>query len=297
MKNNTHSDQHAHKGLAHDLEVMATTLSRRGILHVFAGAVIIPVVGCGSMSTNSNTDAATGTDVTTPDASSADVVVTDAPATDSSITSCTTIPTETAGPYPGDGTNGANALVIQGIVRRDIRSSFAGAGNAVAPGVPLTVNLALVDANGNCVALSGYAIYLWHCDRDGNYSMYSAAAAAQNYLRGVQETGSDGKATFTSIFPAAYSGRWPHMHFEIYRNLAAATTGRNAVRTSQLALPEAACRQVYATEGYAASIANLAATSLARDNVFGDGSTLQLATIEGNVTQGFTATLVIAIGA
>jgi hypothetical protein len=56
--------------------------------------------------------------------------------------------------------------------------------------------------------------------------------------------------TFTSIFPAAYSGRWPHVHFEVYPSLKAATTASGKLRTSQMALPEAACRQVYATEGY-----------------------------------------------
>jgi len=37
---------------------------------------------------------------------------------------CSLIPTETAGPYPGDGTNGngINALTQSGIVRSDIRS-------------------------------------------------------------------------------------------------------------------------------------------------------------------------------
>ena len=43
--------------------------------------------------------------------------------------------------------------------------------------------------------------------------------------------------TFTSIYPAAYSGRWPHIHFEVYPSLADATTAR-AAATSQLALPE-----------------------------------------------------------
>ena len=56
--------------------------------------------------------------------------------------------------------------------------------------------------------------------------------------------------TFTSIFPAAYSGRWPHVHFEVYPRLDAATTASGKLRTSQLAFPEDACRQVYATDGY-----------------------------------------------
>ena len=83
--------------------------------------------------------------------------------------------------------------------------------------MPLTIKLKVYDTNGDDVApLAGAAVYLWHCNREGEYSMYSEAIADENYLRGVQETDDDGSVTFTSIFPAAYSGRWPHIHFEVY---------------------------------------------------------------------------------
>lgn len=32
----------------------------------------------------------------------------------------------------------------------------------------------------------GAAVYLWHGDRDGNYSLYSSGLENENYLRGVQ---------------------------------------------------------------------------------------------------------------
>lgn len=60
-------------------------------------------------------------------------------------------------------------------------------------------------------AAKGAGVYLWHCDRDGNYSLYSQAAANENYLRGAQEADAGGTVTFQSIFPACYSGRWPHI--------------------------------------------------------------------------------------
>ena len=50
-------------------------------------------------------------------------------------TECTTIPEETAGPYPGDGSNGPDVLTQDGVVRADIRSSFGGA-TGTASGVP-----------------------------------------------------------------------------------------------------------------------------------------------------------------
>ena len=156
---------------------------------------------------------------------------------------------ETAGPYPGDGSNGVNVLTESGIVRSDITRSF-GSASGVAEGVPLTIKLTVLDTANGAGPLQGAAVYLWHCDREGRYSLYSEGVTQEDYLRGVQETGGDGSVTFTSIFPAAYSGRWPHIHFEVYPSLDAATTASGKLRTSHLAVPEDACRQVYATDGY-----------------------------------------------
>src|SRR5205814_3568832 len=114
------------------------------------------------------------------------------------------------------------------------------------------------------------------------YSLYSSGATSQNYLRGVQEADANGKVSFTSIFPACYSGRWPHIHFEVYPSLTAATNVANKIATSQMALPKATCDRVYATAGYAASITNLSQVSLASDMVFSDGSALELATMTGS---------------
>jgi protocatechuate 3,4-dioxygenase beta subunit len=138
-------------------------------------------------------------------------------------------------------------------------------------------------------------VYLWHCDRQGRYSLYSSGVTNQNYLRGVQEGDSTGKVTFTSISPGCYAGRWPHIHFEVSRSLSAATSVANKVATSQIALPKAACDQVYATSGYSTSVTNLSQISLATDNVFSDGSALELATVSGSVSGGMTATLTVAV--
>jgi protocatechuate 3,4-dioxygenase beta subunit len=207
------------------------------------------------------------------------------------------IPEETAGPFPGDGSNGPDVLTLSGVVRQDIRTSFGGA-SGTAHGVPLTIRLAIQDAANGCAPLANAAVYLWHCDREGRYSLYSQGATDQNYLRGVQAAGVDGVVTFTSIFPACYSGRWPHVHFEVYRNVAAATDPANRIATSQIALPEDACRTVYATDGYEQSVQNLSQVSLARDNVFGDdGGVHELGTVTGDVTNGMTVTLNVPVKA
>jgi len=188
-------------------------------------------------------------------------------------------------------------LTQSGIVRSDIRASFGTAGTAVAPGTPLTVTLQLVNVNANCAPLAGYAVYLWHCNATGQYSMYSAGVTTQNYLRGVQVSDAAGKVTFTTIFPGAYSGRWPHIHFEVYASAAQAVSGANAVRTSQLALPESACREVYGQSSlYPGSLSNLSQTPLTSDNVFGnDGGVLQLASVSGSIADGYAATLEVGI--
>ena len=126
--------------------------------------------------------------------------------------------------------------------------------------------------------------------------MYSENVADENFLRGVQEADDAGALEFTSIFPGAYEGRWPHIHFEVYPTLGDATSASNRLRTSQIALPEDVCREVYDTaDGYDASVANLERTSLATDLVFADGYSLQMAKVTGSVDQGFVATLNVPV--
>ena len=215
----------------------------------------------------------------------------------SSEAACTTAaPAETAGPYPGDGTNGPNALIESGVVRSDIRTSF-GAYSGVAQGVPTTIELTLLDITTNCSPGAGMAVYVWHCDRTGEYSLYGRDVADQNYLRGVQVADQNGRVSFTSVFPACYSGRWPHIHFEVFDSLEAAVAGDNARLTSQIALPEHACRAVYAHDTeYAASVRNMSRLTPSSDNVFGDGWDAELATVTGDPSRGMTVAMTIGVG-
>ena len=264
-------EEHEHDlGLLHDLP---TPLNRRRLLTFLGGAgAAAALAACGS------SDAGT---TTSSDAAGAGATT----AADSASTTATEIPEETAGPFPGDGSNGVNVLTESGIVRSDLTKSF-GTGSAVAEGIPLTVKLKVIDVSNDGKALTGSAVYLWHCNINGEYSLYAQAIANENYLRGVQEADANGYVTFTSIYPAAYSGRWPHIHFEVYPSLAEATTASAKLRTSQLALPEDISKAVYATSGYETSVQNLAQTSLASDMVFSDGYSLQLAKVTGSVTDG-----------
>jgi protocatechuate 3,4-dioxygenase beta subunit len=270
------------RGLAFDL---STLVQRRGALKLLAGVGVLALVGCATKSSSS-----AGSSSST--ASSSTTSTTLGSATTSA--SCVTIPEETSGPFPGDGSNGPDVLTESGIVRRDITSSF-GSANGVADGVPTTVKLTVTDSANNCAPVAGAAVYLWHCNIDGEYSMYAQSISDQNYLRGVQETDADGTVTFTSIFPAAYSGRWPHMHFEVYPSIDAATSGGEKLITSQLALPADACDLVFATSGYEQSVRTFAQSSLDSDNVFSDGSAQQVATVTGTVDDGMVVELSLAI--
>ena len=215
-------------------------------------------------------------------------------ADDTSDTANGELPEETAGPYPGDGSNGANVLTESGIVRSDITSSF-GSSTTKAEGVPLTITMTVKNFAENKKPLAGGAVYLWHCNREGQYSLYSAGVTRENYLRGVQQTDANGQVRFTTIFPACYSGRWPHVHFEVYPSLAKATNGSNKIATSQMALPEATCKAAYAITGYEQSGSNLSRLTLASDNVFGDGYDLQLPAITGDPTSGYRLTFECAV--
>jgi protocatechuate 3,4-dioxygenase beta subunit len=125
--------------------------------------------------------------------------------------------------------------------------------------------------------------------------MYSSGITGENFLRGVQEADSQGVVTFQTIFPGCYDGRMPHVHFEVYPTLAKASSAANRVKTSQFAFPTATLNEAYASSGYATSVANLSRISYATDNVFSDGTALQMASVTGNATQGYVATLTVGV--
>ncbi|MGO3315272.1 MAG: hypothetical protein ACTIMA_15950, partial [Brachybacterium tyrofermentans] len=184
------------QGLAFDL---GTLVSRRRTIGVAgAGAAALVLAACGAASDASSGSAAS-------DGGESDGGAADSSASDAEM------PTETAGPYPGDGSNGADVLEISGVERSDIRSSIDT--GTVAEGTPISLTMTVTDLAEDGVAMTDAAVYVWHCDAEGEYSMYGDGLEDETYLRGVQVVGDDGTVTFTSIFPGCYSGRWPHIHF------------------------------------------------------------------------------------
>ena len=105
--------------------------------------------------------------------------------------------------------------IDQRIIRSDIREKQ--------PGVPLELELQVVNASGGCRPISGALVSIWHCNADGEYSGYlfndpnqmpdpSAADATghvpqqdkERWLRGAQVADANGKVTFKTIVPGWY---------------------------------------------------------------------------------------------
>lgn len=275
------------QGAPFDIRTLMTRRGALGVIGLGAGSALL--AACAPLTAGASatgTPAAAGTASPSPTASS--------PAASSDALPAGEIPDETAGPYPGDGSNGPDALTRSGIVRQDIRSSIDG--SATAEGVPLTFSFTLLDMAGGDAPFAGVAVYAWHCNARGEYSMYSSGLEDVTYLRGVQVADANGRVSFTSVFPACYAGRWPHIHFEVYPDASQITSASNAICTSQLALPESACSAVYALPAYSGSARNLSQVSLATDGVFGgDSGALQIAAVTGDPASGYTADLRVRI--
>ena len=212
---------------------------------------------------------------------------------------CPPTPTETRGPFPADGSNGRprplNVLDMEGVVRRDIRPSFAGM-EGRAEGVALELELTL--AGGDCAPLAGRAIYVWQNDAAGAYSLYNLPGA--NYLRGMQQADAAGRIRFTGIVPGCYGGRYPHCHFEVFESAEAAMRGSAPLLVSQLAFPAAECRAIYRDDArYGDSLRNLDRLPLERDFVFGDadaaGQARQTIAMSGDAAAGYSGRGTIAL--
>ncbi|MCA8902115.1 MAG: hypothetical protein KDA53_12785 [Hyphomonas sp.] len=266
---------HAHRhNLMADLQ---NILPRRRFL-LLAGAGLPALAACTAGSPTGGTVAAAGSD------------------------GCVIWPEETNGPYPADGTNSANGslanvLIESGIVRQNMVPSFAGLSGQAA-GVPMRLRLRLVDSTNACAGLSGYAVYVWHCDAAGRYSVYNLPE--QNYLRAVGVADSDGVVTFDTIYPGCYRGRAPHIHFEVYPSLEKASAFANRVLCSQIAFPDAVSKKIYeGVSDYADSIVPLSNISIATDGIFADNTAAQIraqtATMNGTVATDFQADLTVGI--
>ena len=287
-------------------------LTRRGALGALAGFGALALAACGSdKAATASTTAAdtslpgtsslsgTSSPPTSTVATTGDTTAATAPATvdTTAAAACLTPPEETAGPFPADGTNDngegeeANVLDDAEAMRSNITASLDGSG--VQPGVPFTLNVAVMDAATGCVPMPGAAVYVWHANRDGAYSVYNVGMnpghSGDSYLRGVQIADAEGNLSFTTILPGRYSGRASHIHFTVFTD----ATLANRLLTSQMAFDDAQADAWYAAaDGYATSVGG---SHNSQDNIFADGVDEQMLTITGDVSTGLVGSIAIGI--
>jgi protocatechuate 3,4-dioxygenase beta subunit len=254
------------------------TLKRRDALRLLGAMGVLGLSGCNGSGSSSTTTSSSS-------ASSSGTAANTATSTSTSTAgSCVLTATETEGPYPL-----LAILSNSSIVRQDITEGKTG--------VPLTLTLTLEDSSNNCAAISGAAIYIWHCDKDGVYSGYSGQtggvdSTGDTFLRGIQVTDSNGQVTFTTIYPGWYAGRITHIHVQVYINDKLTVS---AIATTQLAFPLATTTAVYNSSLYSAHGQNTSVTSFAADNVFSDGTSTEMLSISGDTSAGYTASMTIGI--
>ena len=190
------------------------------------------------------------------------------------------------------GMLGATALDDSAVTRSDIRSDLDGSDTQ--EGAPMTLRMRVLDSGSSCGPIAGAAVYVWHCNREGEYSQYDSPMiggdfTAFSWLRGVQITNDAGEVEFQTILPGRYQGRAFHIHFEVYDDASFGTK----LLTSQLAADDDEIAQLYTDAGYDAALRN--DTSNSTDNVFGDGVSQQLLTFSGDVSGGLVASIDVTV--
>ena len=232
----------------------------------------------GAVSTSVLVDACKKDSVATTDTTTGTTTTTTGGASTSN--GCVVAPDETEGPFP--------THTPASYVRSDIRDDRTG--------YKITNKITVVNHNNSCNALSGLLVDIWHCDAEGNYSEYGGTTmqstnyTAVHFLRGRQTTDSTGTVTFTSIFPGWYSGRATHIHVHIY------TASGTSLKVTQIAFPEGTGTALAAVNGYGKGMTGY--TYNKNDGVFSDDTAgIEIATVTGNITDGFALSINLSVSA
>jgi protocatechuate 3,4-dioxygenase beta subunit len=201
--------------------------------------------------------------------------------TNASSSACRVTPTEVEGPYPYPGGENKNPLN-----RTDITGGQTG--------VPLTLNLLVVNTNDNCNVVANARVDIWHCNKDGYYSGYSGQQGqlgsksyiGETWLRGYQTTDAQGAVTFNTVYPGWYGGRATHIHFEVFVN--------NVLKkTAQFGFPETISDAVHNNYGVGPNT-----TRNAQDGILGNSATdlaNETPSLTGSIAAGYTGTYTFGI--
>ena len=182
------------------------------------------------------------------------------------------------------------------------------------PGLPLRLQVLVADSQA-CTPLTNAAVDIWHCDAQGFYSGVAArpgggasdtpAVDSGTFLHGIQLTGDDGVAEFTTIYPGWYTGRTVHIHMKVHidGNVEDAATydGGHVSHTGQLFFDDAVSDEVYGTTEAYAGREDSQRTRNDQDNILGDhldepGFLVSLSPLDENdSSQGFLGVITIGV--
>ncbi|MCA9881064.1 MAG: hypothetical protein KC442_24865, partial [Thermomicrobiales bacterium] len=159
------------------------------------------------------------------------------------------------------------------------------------------------------------AVDIWHCDAQGFYSGVNARPGggsgdaavidSDTFLRGIQLTGDDGVAEFTTIYPGWYTGRTVHIHMKVHidGDVVDENTydGGHVSHTGQLFFDDAISDEVYRSVEAYAGRDDSQRTRNDQDNILGDhldepGFLVSLSPLdESDPRQGYLGVITIGV--
>jgi len=176
---------------------------------------------------------------------------------DVTLSSCILTPTKEEGPFPYTADGTTLCEICNPLDRSNVTTNSSD--GAIQTGVPLTLNITVVNVDASCAVVSGARVDIWHCNKDGYYSGYSGqsgglSTAANSYLgkdflRGYQLTNASGVAQFITIYPGWYYPRGTHIHFDVF-------VGGVLVKQTQVTFDKTISDTVQTSSLYAAHGAN-----------------------------------------
>ncbi len=210
------------------------------------------------------------------------------------------VPREPVAPYPHElsltgKSSLANFWARSGLLRQDIRSNMDNQGLG-ASGLPLDLVIRVIRAGCEQEPIPGAAVYVWHSDANGEYSVYGRNDVT--YLRGIGVTGSDGRVQFKSIYPGTYHGREPHVHFEVYRSLNETQAPSKCLLRSRILFPEAVSREIYKSNlMYRRSVKTFEGLVFGKPggSVTNPSSSSQVALVSGSARKGVRSSITVPI--
>jgi len=262
------------------LTCIPMSLNRRSALLVIGGTLSVTLGACGGSSDDSanGSSGSSGSSSSSSSGSSSSL---------SSGSSCTATPEGEIGPYFADDSD-------SGFNRSNILANLDG--TETQTGVPLTLNVTIIDTENSCAALEGAQVDIWHCNASGVYSdIASENTSTQTWLRGYQLSDANGLVSFTTIIPGWYSGRTTHIHLRVRSNYSEASSTSDGTNTTQVFFPQSLIDTLANSVSPYSSEGTNPTTNVA-DRVYTDQTHGEmLLTLTGTTSGGYTADITIGV--